>query len=694
MPSNILQSQDIFDEDRLLFKKQCKYIGSIAVTQLTKSERQRFVNEKLHEMKEVGKGVPIVIVITEEGVKTFKEDGTSVKMAHGITRLAFTTSQPDNKLFAYVAKSMTVNKTIIIQAHMFKTKKISHVQQLSLHFSKAFQIAYAKNTVRRANRVTLFEKEASEVQAPMQNTSRGKRWAKLEMSKGHDNAGHARKAQGKVGPSEISEFIHDLENSNQSKASNDTTGKIPANSPMAHRPRMLLPSEIEAEVVVHHSSKHNRPKSEHLSRVSENISPKLNQQRKPVQRSASSLERENKEDISNQHRKYASTSEIESSSSYLSPIEIQIEGVINNPQKCAPEFKPIPKKRPPKILPIKNKSEVDSPKANRKTVTPPSTPYELVFNENDKRKISSEQNIDNNNDIIHLTKDLPSQSSGDFIHLTKDLPTQNSAKGVEFATPAYRFSDAFNEDALNDELEEKTPDYQNIINEKVGYTIIDDVFKVENKNALPVKEISMTQNKNDKKESKSETDEDEDDFETYDNSLMSVYAMTEDEILKTSKWFQPGFSREIAEELLQDRSVGSFFIRESLTHKGCFVMVLKVPETYKTTKVANFLIERLHDDHLKIKGFDHRFRLVTDLIAFYSSLKEDIPCQLLLDPEDPIYLRRLQIDQPDNGNPQLLVNNQTDEAFDEENYYEDIDYENLTSNDDIMKELLEMVSDN
>lgn len=692
MPSNILQSQDIFDEDRLLFKKQCKYIGSIAVTQLTKSERQRFVNEKLHEMKDVGKGVPIVIVITEEGVKTFKEDGTSVKMAHGITRLAFTTSQPDNKLFAYVAKSMTVNKTIIIQAHMFKTKKNSHVQQLSLHFSKAFQIAYAKNTVRRANRVTLFEKEASEIQAPSQNTSRGKRWAKLEMSKGHDNAGHARKAQGKVGPSEISQFIHDLENSNESKASDDMTGKIPANSPMAHRPRMLLPSEIEAEVVVHHSNNNNRPKSEHLSRDSENISPKLNQQRK--HQSASSLERENKEDISNQHRKYASTSEIESSKSYLIPVEIQIKEVMSDSQNCSPLFKPVPKKRPPKVvLPIKNKSEVDSPKANRKIVSPLSTPYELVFDENDKRKISSEQNIDNNNDIIHLTKDLPSQDPGDFIHLTKDLSTQNSSKGVEFATPAYRFSDAYNEDALNDDLEEKIPDYQNIINQTVGYTIIDDVFKVENKNALPVKEITMIQNKNDKKESKIETDDDEDDFETYDNNLMSVYAMTEDEILKKSKWFQPGFSREIAEELLQDRSVGSFFIRESLTHKGCFVMVLKVPETYKTTKVANFLIERLHDDHLKIKGFNHRFPLVTDLIAFYSSLIEDIPCQLLLDPDDPLYLRRLQIDQPDSSNSQLLVNNQTDEAFDEENYYEDIDYENLTSNDDIMKELLEMVSD-
>ncbi len=59
----------------------------------------------------------------------------NVKMAHAIMRVAFSTCSPDTKLFAYVAKSGTsVTSQSILQAHVFKAKKASHVCQLLIQY--------------------------------------------------------------------------------------------------------------------------------------------------------------------------------------------------------------------------------------------------------------------------------------------------------------------------------------------------------------------------------------------------------------------------------------------------------------------------------------------------------------------------------------------------------------------------------
>ena len=129
------------------FEKSCKFIGSLAITLLNGNERQAFVNEKLLEMKDVGKGVPVILLVSEEGIKILKEDHSAVKMAHGITRVLFSTSHPDRKLFAYVVSIPGPNGKVVTQAHMFKTIKSKHTQELSSSISRAFKIAYSRNTI-------------------------------------------------------------------------------------------------------------------------------------------------------------------------------------------------------------------------------------------------------------------------------------------------------------------------------------------------------------------------------------------------------------------------------------------------------------------------------------------------------------------------------------------------------------------
>ena len=55
-----------------LYKKPCKYIGSVAVPKRQTEERQKFIRDKFEEMKDVVKGIPVVVMVTEEGIKVRK----------------------------------------------------------------------------------------------------------------------------------------------------------------------------------------------------------------------------------------------------------------------------------------------------------------------------------------------------------------------------------------------------------------------------------------------------------------------------------------------------------------------------------------------------------------------------------------------------------------------------------------------
>ena len=82
----------------VLYKKPCKCIGSIAIPQQFRNDAQLFINEKFDEMKDVVKGIPVVVMVTDEGVKILRDNDESVvRMAHGVPKILFSTCQPERK---------------------------------------------------------------------------------------------------------------------------------------------------------------------------------------------------------------------------------------------------------------------------------------------------------------------------------------------------------------------------------------------------------------------------------------------------------------------------------------------------------------------------------------------------------------------------------------------------------------------
>lgn len=528
-------------QDRIIFQKGCKYIGSVAITLLNGEERQHFVNEKLLEMKDVGKGVPVVLVITDEGIKVLKQSESAVKMAHGITRIAFSTCQPERRLFAYVAKSFSVDKKELIQAHMFKTKKNVHSQQLSLNLSKSFKMAYAKNTTKRKNRVQLFEIEAKEQQDVSDIQSRGKRWAKVEMAHGHEYSGHAVNARNSHS-SDVNRLIADL--------CIDDTPTLPLTQDLNRKDDLC-------DNVFNAAPQNPNKKETSMNQIS-------NEEK--VERNNNSISLKNNVDVveDNKHR----------------------------PKEKKKEFK----------------------------------------------SISEDQN------------------SMESLNITTDC---SSAKKHGFVSPVARFSDVINNDV-------DLQSYQNVVLGKDGYHVVD----------LTAQEyIQQVDAKNNEIPHTCSVQMD-----------VSRLTMTEEELMKDSEWFQPGFSREIAETILQNRSIGSFFIRESTSHLDSYVMTVKVPAHMKPMGVANFLLERV-DGSFRIKGFSAIFATLTDLVAHYGTVQEDIPCRLRLAHDNPLFLRRQYIDQPDAVNK---THNEHEDVDSDE--YEDPDYENFDCNEDIMRELSLMQS--
>ncbi len=60
-------------------------------------------------------------------------------------------------------------------------------------------------------------------------------------------------------------------------------------------------------------------------------------------------------------------------------------------------------------------------------------------------------------------------------------------------------------------------------------------------------------------------------------------------------------SREIALEILVQQEIGSFIIRDSTTHPGCYALSVKVPKFENPTGISHYLIHRTKSGNFKLK---------------------------------------------------------------------------------------------
>lgn len=76
------------------------------------------------------------------------------------------------------------------------------------------------------------------------------------------------------------------------------------------------------------------------------------------------------------------------------------------------------------------------------------------------------------------------------------------------------------------------------------------------------------------------------------SSLANTFGNEEEEgDLKDACWYQAGISRDIAVEVLQNKSPGAFLVRKSSSKPGCYALTLRVPSP-PGPKIANYIILR------------------------------------------------------------------------------------------------------
>ena len=61
------------------------------------------------------------------------------------------------------------------------------------------------------------------------------------------------------------------------------------------------------------------------------------------------------------------------------------------------------------------------------------------------------------------------------------------------------------------------------------------------------------------------------------------------------------FYREIALEILSQEEIGSFVVRDSTTHPGCYALSVKVPKYENPSGISHYLILRTQRGGVKLK---------------------------------------------------------------------------------------------
>jgi hypothetical protein len=86
------------------------------------------------------------------------------------------------------------------------------------------------------------------------------------------------------------------------------------------------------------------------------------------------------------------------------------------------------------------------------------------------------------------------------------------------------------------------------------------------------------------------------------------------------------FFREIALEILQQEEIGSFIVRDSSTHPGCYALSVRVPKFENPTGISHYLILKTQRG-VKLKVMDQGFQLrmiILQKICFKDGTQEII----------------------------------------------------------------------
>jgi len=112
---------------------------------------------------------------------------------------------------------------------------------------------------------------------------------------------------------------------------------------------------------------------------------------------------------------------------------------------------------------------------------------------------------------------------------------------------------------------------------------------------------------------------------------LSSYRHNDHQLLAASPWFQEGLSRDITIEILSDKPVGSFVVRQSRSTPESLALSLRIP----AGSISHYLIQTSvssdNQIYYQIKGSKKLFGSLVSLVTHHSVMPENLPCALLIE---------------------------------------------------------------
>ncbi|XP_029434305.1 SH2 domain-containing protein 5 isoform X2 [Rhinatrema bivittatum] len=121
--------------------KFVEYVGSFAVEALPLQEKIRMIHEQLQALKVCTRRRAVILKFSLQGVKMYSADGEALLMAHALSRILYTTCQPRDCQFAFVARNPQSPGHELF-CHLYVGGQPSEVQLLNLLLSRSFQLHY------------------------------------------------------------------------------------------------------------------------------------------------------------------------------------------------------------------------------------------------------------------------------------------------------------------------------------------------------------------------------------------------------------------------------------------------------------------------------------------------------------------------------------------------------------------------
>ncbi|XP_017493232.1 PREDICTED: uncharacterized protein LOC108381324 [Rhagoletis zephyria] len=183
---------------------------------------------------------------------------------------------------------------------------------------------------------------------------------------------------------------------------------------------------------------------------------------------------------------------------------------------------------------------------------------------------------------------------------------QNSTQYTDSTTSTEAEEEEEEEEATNAQLANKVADYQNIADDSDAG--ISDCCQLISEKSSPSKQRVRQPKPKQKQQSQAR-------YNRNNNA-------DDDEELLASNWYQPRITTKAALERLQQATPGTFLLRrKSRSYELCL---------RAETKVKQFAVVALADNHYKLKGAKKQFTSLKALVTHHSVMAEELPLTLAL----------------------------------------------------------------